>query len=161
MTADAAPLLEALRAVVRKASLPAVEAAQAALKAFRASQTEAAPASATCAVCREVDDSSYALSTAANPDSLPPACARLIPPELCHENRCYEEFRCPGCGTGYVYERGYEFLVGGTEDEETLTRLNLPMLLDRVGHQLDFEAKYGSSELQAWLRRLESALRMA
>ena len=31
--------------------------------------------------------------------------------------------RCPQCDTYYLYQTDYEFLVNGSEDEETLTRL--------------------------------------
>ncbi len=31
--------------------------------------------------------------------------------------------QCPECGTYYLYRTDYEFLVGGSEDEEFLTRL--------------------------------------
>ena len=32
--------------------------------------------------------------------------------------------RCPRCGTAYLYETDYEYLVNGTEDEQHLTRLS-------------------------------------
>ena len=32
--------------------------------------------------------------------------------------------QCPQCSTYYRYETDYEFLVNGSEDEETLTRLS-------------------------------------
>ncbi|MFX1453229.1 MAG: hypothetical protein ACFFCM_20515 [Promethearchaeota archaeon] len=32
--------------------------------------------------------------------------------------------RCPECGTCYLWEMEYEYLVGGSEDDITLTRLN-------------------------------------
>jgi hypothetical protein len=31
--------------------------------------------------------------------------------------------RCPLCGTRYLFETDYEFLAGGSEDEQKLTRL--------------------------------------
>jgi len=31
--------------------------------------------------------------------------------------------QCPFCSTYYLYETDYEFLINGTEDEQTLTRL--------------------------------------
>ena len=31
--------------------------------------------------------------------------------------------RCPECGTYYLYSSDYEYLVNGSEDEETLERL--------------------------------------
>jgi hypothetical protein len=43
---------------------------------------------------------------------LPSAAARLLNRE-----------RCPICGTFYKYKFEYEFLIGGSEDEEILTRL--------------------------------------
>ncbi len=32
--------------------------------------------------------------------------------------------RCPGCGAWFLYETDYEYLVNGSEDEQTLTRLS-------------------------------------
>ncbi|MEK7468788.1 MAG: hypothetical protein AAB074_15540 [Planctomycetota bacterium] len=154
-------LLDALHAVIRRPDPPAVEEARAALVAFRASRIEAAPVSATCAVCRDVPDSSAVLSRSSNPGSLPAGCSRIIPPGLRGNSRCYEEIRCPGCGMGYVYERGYEWLMCESEDEETLTRLHVPVLLDRIAALLEFAARGVSIDLKGWLHRLESALRMA
>ena len=31
--------------------------------------------------------------------------------------------QCPECGTYYLYRTDYEYLAGGSEDEQTLTRL--------------------------------------
>jgi len=31
--------------------------------------------------------------------------------------------QCAACGTYYLYETDYEYLVNGSEDEEVLTRL--------------------------------------
>lgn len=31
--------------------------------------------------------------------------------------------RCPACKTWYLYESDYEFIVPGSEDEQTLTRI--------------------------------------
>lgn len=32
--------------------------------------------------------------------------------------------RCPGCGAWFLYETDYEYLVNGSEDEQTLARLS-------------------------------------
>lgn len=33
--------------------------------------------------------------------------------------------RCPACGTFYFYQSDYEYLVNGSEDEESLIRLTI------------------------------------
>jgi hypothetical protein len=38
-------------------------------------------------------------------------------------NRLLQLKRCPECGTYYLYRTDYEFLYGGSEDEQELTRL--------------------------------------
>ena len=154
-------LLTALHSVLRKPDPTAFEEARAALKAFRATLVEAAPASASCSLCRDVPDSNFVRSRSSKPFSLPAACARIIPPDLVTASRGYGEFRCPECGMGYVYERGYEFLMCESEDEETLTRLHVPMLLDRIAARLKHGLNLDSPDLQACVRLLESGLRMA
>lgn len=55
-------------------------------------------------------------------------------PDVSHHLEVIKDFRpydsrklqlrqCPDCKTYYLYRTDYEFLVGGTEDEEFLTRL--------------------------------------
>ncbi len=38
--------------------------------------------------------------------------------------RMKQVWQCPLCGGYYLYETDYEYLVNGSEDEQTLTRLN-------------------------------------
>lgn len=149
----------ALGRVVDRADRRAFQEARAALHVLRGMARDAIPVHAACDVCRDVPDVSHALSTAAHPASLPAACSRLIPRELDDESRCSRDIRCPGCGTGYVYERGYEYLAGGSEDEETLTRLYLPALLDRIAAHLEAAAKGRSADLAGACQLLASALR--
>jgi len=39
--------------------------------------------------------------------------------------RMKQVWQCPLCGGYYLYETDYEYLVNGTEDEQTLTRLSV------------------------------------
>lgn len=40
-----------------------------------------------------------------------------------YSSRKLQLWRCPECGTYYLYSSDYEYLVNGSEDEETLERL--------------------------------------
>lgn len=40
--------------------------------------------------------------------------------------------RCPQCGTCYLYQTDYEFLAGGSEDEQFLTRLTPEQANERL-----------------------------
>ena len=56
---------------------------------------------------------------------LPAASARLalVLDFRPHSSRERKLLRCPECRTYYLYETDYEYLVNGSEDEQTLTRL--------------------------------------
>lgn len=82
----------------------------------------------TCATCSGLADQERAYQKYGSDDTatyLPEAAARL---ETVRDFRPYssrkrEVRRCPECGTYYLYETDYEYLVNGTEDEESLSRL--------------------------------------
>jgi len=40
-----------------------------------------------------------------------------------HSSRALQLQQCPACNTYYLYQTDYEYLVNGSEDEQTLTRL--------------------------------------
>jgi hypothetical protein len=40
-------------------------------------------------------------------------------------SRISQLWQCPECGSYYLYETDYEYLVNGTEDEQSLTRLKI------------------------------------
>lgn len=70
-----------------------------------------------CEICRGLDEKETSFTKIGREEeatTLPPEANRL----LGHEVR-----RCPICGTFYNYRTYYEFLIGGSEDEEKLTRL--------------------------------------
>ena len=159
---EARNLLQALRDAVRRPDPKRIDALEAAIRVFRAALGDTPPRCAGCPVCGGIPDSGYSLGTAANPDSLHEGCYRVIPATFLSADRCYEELRCPSCGMGYVYERDYEYLAGGSEDEETFTRLHIPFLLRTIEARLPWVRKYHSaSDLDDDLRHLESAFRMA
>jgi hypothetical protein len=57
---------------------------------------------------------------------LPEAASRLkvIRDFRPNDSRKLQLRQCPECGTFYLYRTDYEFLVNGSEDEETLIRLS-------------------------------------
>jgi len=75
-----------------------------------------------CKICRQLDEEETSFIKRGREEEakhLPPEAARLVPlVEGTNSRR-----RCPLCGTFYGYETSYEFLIGGSEDEEKLTRL--------------------------------------
>ena len=48
-------------------------------------------------------------------------------------SREHKILRCPQCGTWYQYDTDYEFLVNGTEDEQTLRRMAPAEVYSRYG----------------------------
>ena len=80
-----------------------------------------------CSICSNLSDKEYAMQKYGSEDNtyLPEAATLLL---VIHDYRPYgsrkkELKRCKECGTYYLYETDYEYLVNGTEDEEFLTRL--------------------------------------
>jgi hypothetical protein len=80
-----------------------------------------------CEVCSHLGDVEYASSKYGSEDgdtSLPTEASRLVAAEE-DPGGSRRRFvkRCPVCGTFYLYETDYEYLVNGSEDSEQLTRL--------------------------------------
>lgn len=81
----------------------------------------------SCEICSHLADEDCAMQKygASEDDSfLSPYSEKLEwlePPP--HDSRFIALKRCPVCETYYRYELDYEYLVNGSEDEETLTRL--------------------------------------
>ena len=76
----------------------------------------------TCSICSSLKDGEDNFFNS----SLPRAAYKLI---LVHDmtrngSRKKEVKQCPECKTYYFYRTDYEFLAGGSEDEEYLTRLS-------------------------------------
>ena len=59
---------------------------------------------------------------------------KLVPVEPLgsHQNERHHVRRCPRCGTFYRYDCTYEYLVNGSEDEETLERMTPGEARDRM-----------------------------
>lgn len=81
-----------------------------------------------CQICAGLLDEEYAFQKYGWPEhdsSLPPAASRLtIVRDLRpHSSRTLQLRQCPTCGTYYLYRTDYEFLAGGSEDEQFLNRL--------------------------------------
>jgi hypothetical protein len=75
-----------------------------------------------CEICRRLDEEETSFVKRGREDEathLPPEAARLLP--LVEGQASIR--RCPICRTVYNYQTCYEFLIGGSEDEEKLRRL--------------------------------------
>jgi len=81
-----------------------------------------------CTICAALSEHEYAVQKYGWPENdtyLPSAAARLI---LVRDlkpssSRKLQLQQCPECDTYYLYKTDYEYLAGGSEDEESLTRL--------------------------------------
>ena len=86
------------------------------------------PSPAACTICSQIKDFEVAgqkYGWPENDTSLPAAAASLIQVRelVPFDSRTLDLRRCPQCGTHYLYKTDYEYLVNGTEDEQSLTRL--------------------------------------
>lgn len=85
-------------------------------------------AAVTCSICSLLADKEWATQKFGweeHDTSLPAAAGQLVlvrdvmPDSI----RALQLQQCPECGTYYLYRSDYEYLVNGTEDEQSLTRL--------------------------------------
>ncbi len=76
-----------------------------------------------CSSCSKIEaqSTSFAGPHAVHP--MPQAARAIIPEYPSTGGRLHERFRCGSCKTLYAYDTNYEYLAGGSEDEEYLTRL--------------------------------------
>jgi len=86
------------------------------------------PSSAACGICSQIKDFEVAMQKYGWPEndtSLPAAAASLVQIRqlVPFDSRTLDLWRCPQCGAYYLYKTDYEYLVNGTEDEQSLTRL--------------------------------------
>jgi hypothetical protein len=83
------------------------------------------PACEICSQLKDVETSFYKWGWDEMDRPLPIAAARLVQVMTldAYEPALRSLRQCPLCGTGYLYESSYEYLVNGSEDEEVLTRL--------------------------------------
>ena len=78
-----------------------------------------------CDICRGLDEFQRATTRGGEVEiAFPVEALGLIDKEL-----------CPVCGTFYLHETSYEFLYGGSEDEETLARLTPTQAQSRLPDQ--------------------------
>lgn len=54
-----------------------------------------------------------------------------------HDPRSIQLLRCPGCGAWFLYRTQYEYLAGGSEDEQWLFRLHPDRARDILGGNLE------------------------
>lgn len=54
-----------------------------------------------------------------------------------HDPRSIQLLRCPGCGAWFLYRTQYEYLAGGSEDEQWLFRLEPDRARDILGGNLE------------------------
>lgn len=83
---------------------------------------------AACAICSQIKDIEVAgqkYGWPENDTSLPAPAASLVQIRqlVPFDSRTLDLWRCPQCGTYYLYKTDYEYQVNGTEDEQSLTRL--------------------------------------
>jgi hypothetical protein len=88
------------------------------------------PEDSHCSICFELSDCQKAyqkFGSEENDTQLPSAFSQL---ELVKDLRPFgsrelKVMQCPGCGAWFLYETDYEYLINGSEDEQTLTRLSV------------------------------------
>ena len=86
------------------------------------------PVRQNCSICSSLRRAEYASQKYGWPENdtaLPIAANGLV---LIRDfkplsDRARQLQRCPECGAWFLYETDYEYLVNGSEDEQTLTRL--------------------------------------
>jgi hypothetical protein len=91
-----------------------------------------------CTICSQLKDYERGFQKSGEGTFLPPAAEKLIvlkdltpgyfelggnPPMRVPSSRLLQLKGCPECRTCYLYRTDYEFLYGGTEDEQFLERL--------------------------------------
>ena len=83
-----------------------------------------------CESCGELPDRSWGFSKYGSDDSqsLPAQARNLAVVRVIRgsrgSGRVRELWQCPSCRTFYHYRTDYEYLAGGSEDEEELTRIS-------------------------------------
>jgi hypothetical protein len=87
-----------------------------------------------CPLCRAIPPSAYRLVTGGevNCDSIPPEAARLVEVLKLEYRDGLRVQQCPECRRLYVASHTYEYLVGGSEDEDSLERIEAAEVRERV-----------------------------
>ncbi|HNW92736.1 MAG TPA: hypothetical protein PKM88_07505 [bacterium] len=88
---------------------------------------EPAAACPLCGQLRDEECGSQKFGSADNDVMLPAAVSALLVVRDLRPNATRQQQirRCPECGTYYLYETDYEYLVNGSEDEQRLRRLTM------------------------------------
>ena len=86
-------------------------------------------ADSACEICAQLADREFACQKFGweeHDTRLPEVAGRLVMVKDFKpgSERMKQVWQCPLCGGYYLYETDYEYLVNGTEDEQTLTRLS-------------------------------------
>jgi hypothetical protein len=79
-----------------------------------------------CAICSKLRDEEYSFEKYGSDDNtyLPGIYLKLIElKDNSTDGYSNKLLQCPDCGTFYAYKFSYEYLVNGSEDETTITRL--------------------------------------
>ena len=108
-----------------------------------------------CGLCSRLPDTDYSFSKYGWPDhdvSMSPDSNRLI--DVDKGKPGYDDrhhlLQCPECGTYYQYDYTYEYLVNGSEDEETITRLTPVRVRDRLEPgELELRMGFVTAELMS------------
>lgn len=98
--------------------------------------------SSTCSICSQLaerENASQKFGWEENDSSLPEVVNRLVmtvdlQPD---SDRARQLWQCPECGDYYLYESGYDYLVNGSEDWQTLTRLTPQEIREILGGTAD------------------------
>ena len=88
----------------------------------------AQPPHQNCSLCSQLKDREYASQKHGweqHDTYLPEAASQLVTVRDLKPDSARQSLllRCPECGTYYLYQSDYEYLAGGSEDDQTLTRL--------------------------------------
>jgi uncharacterized C2H2 Zn-finger protein len=83
-----------------------------------------------CSICSQLGDQEWASQKYGweQNDTFLPAASHelnLIRDLKPNSARALQLWQCPKCNTSYRYESDYEYLVNGSEDEQSLKRLSL------------------------------------
>lgn len=82
-----------------------------------------------CSICSLLAPEEYGFSKYGWPEheiSMPVASGKLVVVRdfRPYDSRKLQLWQCPECQAYYLYRTDYEYLAGGSEDEEFLTRLS-------------------------------------
>ena len=111
---------------------------------------------AACRICRALANGESA--DLARGEALPSAAAslRTVTPVTPFQHDCIR--RCTGCGTYYAYDYRYEYFVNGSDEDESLTRLEPTIAHDRLEKAAPAEAAALTERWAAVIAGLDATL---